>query len=319
MRSVLVILIMFFNLKVLSQEQSNYKEISSKFIAFYNESDYSSLFNLFNEEMKSAFPLKEVKVFFEEMKDSRGIIEQMRFHRTREDKHIYRTIFYKITRDVLISLDDNGEINELYFWRDKPHDLPDLDRNTTKMILPFKGEWFVYWGGTTVAQNYHVEYETQKYAYDILKVANGAPHDGKPEENESYYAYGQDIIAPCDATVVSTITGIHDNVPGKMNPKQLTGNTIVLRTKNNEYLLFAHLKANSIVVKKNDEVKQGQLLGQCGNSGNTTEPHLHLSLQNVEEMDLATGARLFFDRILVNGEIREDYLPVKEDFIKNIN
>lgn len=59
-------------------------------------------------------------------------------------------------------------------------------------------------------------------------------------------------------------------------------------------------------------------LGQCGNSGNTTEARLHLSLQNTIEMSGATGGKLFFDKILVNGEIKEDYLPVKNDNIQNI-
>ena len=83
--------------------------------------------------------------------------------------------------------------------------------------------------------------------------------------------------------------------------------------------MFAHLKEKSIRVKKGQIVKQGDVLGQCGNSGNSTEPHLHLSLQNVENMNIATGAQLFFEKIKVNGEIKEDYLPVKGEKIKNID
>lgn len=59
-------------------------------------------------------------------------------------------------------------------------------------------------------------------------------------------------------------------------------------------------------------------MAKCGNSGNSTEPHLHLQLQNVPDFFQATGARLYFDKILVNGKIREDYMPVKEDLIKNV-
>lgn len=56
-----------------------------------------------------------------------------------------------------------------------------------------------------------------------------------------------------------------------------------------------------------------------GNSGNSTEPHLHLQLQNTRDIHKATGARLVFSRILVNGAPREEYIPVKEDFIKRID
>jgi len=192
-------------------------------------------------------------------------------------------------------------------------------RNSTKMIIPFKEEVFVFWGGTTVEQNYHVAYKNQKYAYDILMVADGASFKGDPLKNENYYIFGKEILAPCNAIVAKVIKGVKDNVPGVLNPDQLTGNTIVLETANKEFILIAHLKEGSILVEEGQEVVQGEVLAQCGNSGNTTEAHLHLSLQNDVEMFNSTGGKLYFDKILVNGELKEDYLPVKEDYIKNIN
>jgi murein DD-endopeptidase MepM/ murein hydrolase activator NlpD len=187
------------------------------------------------------------------------------------------------------------------------------------MILPFEEEWFVYWGGTTEAQNYHVMEMSQQYAYDLLMVKDGSSYDGNPEDNESYYAFGKDIIAPCNARVVRVIDGVPDNIPGEMNKQDLTGNTLVLQTDLGEYILFAHLQQGSIVVEEGQEVVQGELMAKCGNSGNSTEPHLHLSLQNTLEMDDAIGGKLFFERLLVNGQVRMDYLPVKEDFIRNTN
>ena len=112
---------------------------------------------------------------------------------------------------------------------------------------------------------------------------------------------------------------MHDNIPGELNPAQLTGNMVTILTKNNEYILFAHLKEGTVAVEEGQEVKTGDLLGLCGNSGNTTEAHLHLSLQNQLEMMGATGGKLFFENILVNGEIKEDYLPERGDVVENIN
>ena len=186
------------------------------------------------------------------------------------------------------------------------------------MILPFHEEWFVFWGGTTEDQNYHVAHENQKYAYDILIMKDGVSFTGDPKNNESYFAFGKEIIAPCDAKVVKVITGVEDNIPGELNPEQLTGNTIVLETSNKEYILFAHLKHQSIVVREGQFIRQGALLAQCGNSGNTSEPHLHLSLQNTLDMNIATGGKLYFEKILVNGELQRVYLPVKGDVVKNI-
>ena len=64
-------------------------------------------------------------------------------------------------------------------------------------------------------------------------------------------------------------------------------------------------------------IKQGDLLGLCGNSGNSTEPHLHFHIQNVEDMNKATGAKSYFENILVSGELKKDYSPVKTEKVKN--
>ena len=136
--------------------------------------------------------------------------------------------------------------------------------------------------------------------------------------NDDYFVFGKQVIVPCDAIIVEVITGVKDYIPGELNPKQLTGNTVVLKTANAEFLLFAHFKEKSIQVKVGQQVKAGDLLGLCGNSGNSSEPHLHLSLQNVKNMMEAQGGKLFFDNIKVNGEIKQDYLPIKNDKIQNI-
>ena len=58
------------------------------------------------------------------------------------------------------------------------------------------------------------------------------------------------------------------------------------------FLFFAHFKQNSIRVKQGQIIKQGELLGLCGNSGNSSEPHLHFHIQNVENMNIATGVKM---------------------------
>jgi murein DD-endopeptidase MepM/ murein hydrolase activator NlpD len=97
------------------------------------------------------------------------------------------------------------------------------------------------------------------------------------------------------------VDGVKDNVPG---------NTVILKTANNKYLLFAHLKQHSIVVKQSQKVKQGQLLGLCGNSGYSSEPHLHFHIQNVDDITAVTGVKCFFSSILVNGKENADYSAI---------
>jgi murein DD-endopeptidase MepM/ murein hydrolase activator NlpD len=95
------------------------------------------------------------------------------------------------------------------------------------------------------------------------------------------------------------------------------GNTVIIKTSNNEYLFFAHFKRHSIKVKQGQKIQLGDLLGLCGNSGNTAEPHLHFHIQNVEDMGIATGAKAYFERILVNGELVKEHSPVKSEKVKN--
>ncbi|MBA4166509.1 MAG: M23 family metallopeptidase [Chitinophagaceae bacterium] len=76
------------------------------------------------------------------------------------------------------------------------------------------------------------------------------------------------------------------------------------------------LKKHSIIVKEGQRVKRGQILGQCGNSGNSLEPHLHFHIQNVEDLNIATGAKCYFDSIVVNGVFRAHYSQLKMNVSK---
>lgn len=313
----LFILLLLVSVVSFSQEKNNYKKVVSEFQSYYNEGNFNAIYYMFNYSMKKTLPLVKTQAFFADLNSKLGKISQVEFVKLKDKAHIYKMTFASEVRDVSYYIDGNNKIGGLLVTHHKPSDLKVLERNKTKMILPFKEEWTVFWGGTIKEQNYHVAYENQKYAYDILMFKDGKSYKEDAKVNENYYAFGKDIIAPCDAKVVKVITGIKDNIPGELNPEQFTGNTIVLETNNKEYILFAHLKENSIAVREGQFIRQGGLLGQCGNSGNTTEPHLHLSLQNTLDMNIATGGKLYFDRILVNGELKQDYLPVKGDLIKN--
>lgn len=320
MRPALLLLI-FFSLSSFSQdEQPNYERFVSVFTERFNSGDYDGIYDLYDAGMKNTYTNIETRKFFENnINRLTGEIKSMQFYTLQEGAHVYRVVFDKSVADMTVTLSPQNKINGLLISKPKSLGIPILERNTTFMSLPFNGEWFVYWGGVTEAQNYHVREVTQQYAYDILKVKDGASHDGNPLLNESYFAYGEDIIAPCDARVVTVIDDVPDNIPGETNEQQLTGNTIVLQTDRDEYVLLAHLMKGSIFVEEGQDIRKGEILAKCGNSGNSTEAHLHISLQNAADMEDSIGAKLYFDRLKVNGEIRLDYLPVKEDFVSNSN
>ena len=319
MKKRFFIILLFCSVLSFSQEKENYKKVAAQFMELYNKEDYKAIFEMFDTNMKKALPLEKTLLFFQNNIAPAGKIKSMEFLKLRSTAHVYKTTMDSAILDFTISLDAENKINGFFAALHQPESTgPKLERNTTKMQLPFHEEWTVVWGGTTVEQNYHVAYNNQKYAYDILMVENGKSFKTDGKSNEDYYVFGKEVFSPCNAKVVEVITGVKDNIPGRLNPQQLTGNTVVLKTTDGEFILMAHFKEKTIVVKEGDQVKAGQLLGQCGNSGNSSEPHLHISLQNVKNMLEATGGKLFFDKIKVNGEIKEDYLPVKNDKIQNI-
>jgi murein DD-endopeptidase MepM/ murein hydrolase activator NlpD len=290
-----------------------------KFAGYYNGQQYDSVFFLFSSTMRKSLPLEKTSGFLSRLQSDAGAIENYEYVSTQDGFARYKAHFTNSVLWLDISQNRDGNIDGISFIPyDGPGEKNVMPRNLTKMSLPFTGEWFVFWGGDTKEQNYHVENVAQKNAFDIIITdTKGKSYKTDGTRNEDYYAFGQPLIAPCDAEVLIVVDGIADNVPGEMNREQVTGNTVVLKTANNEYLLFAHFKQNSIKVKKGEAVKKGQLLGLCGNSGNSSEPHLHFHIQNKEKMNLSTGIKCYFEKLLVNGIEKSDYSPVKGDRIKN--
>ncbi|SHJ27936.1 Protein of unknown function [Mesonia phycicola] len=320
MRNLSLILLILIPLLSFGQtEKETYKRVSAKFEEYYNSNEYQKVFDLFSTEMKSFLPIEKTTDLVNGLKTQAGKIEKREFTKYENGTYAsYKTNFERALFSVNISLDKNGKINGLFVKPFKESNLPKLERNKTKLILPFKEEWTVFWGGDTKELNYHVESEAQKNAFDIVITdKNGKSFKTDGKTNEDYYAFGKELIAPCDAEVILSVDGVKDNIPGELNPIYVPGNTVILKTENDEFLFFAHFKQNSIVVKQGQKVKQGELLGLCGNSGNSSEAHLHFHIQNIEDMNKATGAKSYFSEIFVNGQLKKDYSPIKGEKVKN--
>jgi len=320
MKKILLLIHFLFMLLSSANAQSPQQALkSSQIVSFYNDARYDSIWRLFSKNMQNNLPLDKTTQFFSGVNNYYGKIEQSAYAYEQAGLATFKITFTKGVMALNFKLDNDDNISAISVTRFIPGDLPQLERNTTKLILPFNGEWIIFWGGDTKEQNQHADVRAQKYAFDMLKVnEHGKSYKTDGKANEDYYAFGQAVIAPCDAEVVLAVDGVKDNKPGDQNPVYLPGNSVILKTRNNEYMLLAHFKQHSVQVKEGDKVKQGQLLGYCGNSGNSSEPHLHVHIQNVEDMNMATGAKCYFDKIIVNGVLKTDYSPVKNDKVGNV-
>jgi Peptidase family M23 len=139
------------------------------------------------------------------------------------------------------------------------------------------GAYLIGHGGSTSASNMHHVHPAQKYALDIARLnAAGMRARGLyPNDLTRYAIFGVPIASPCDGTVKTAVDGFPDQKPGTMDAKNLAGNHVILRCGDADVLL-AHLQRGSVAIRTGATVHTGAPLGRVGNSGNTTEPHLHI-------------------------------------------
>lgn len=314
--------ILFFTLSVCAShaQTPSYVKTLEAFKIHFNENNPQGIFELFGDGMQQKVNLQTTTNIITTFSSNFGNIKSFKFLEKQAQAETYVMTFEKGKQKTQLVLNKNEEIIGLLFQPyDDPNAVAVFDRNTSDFQLPFEGEWFTFWGGDNRAVNYHVINKTQKGAFDfVIRNKRGQSFDKSGTRNEDYFAFGKPLYALCDATVHKVITGVRDNKPGEMNAGQPTGNTVMLKTANEEYIVYAHFEEGTILVKEGDTVKAGQKLGNCGNSGNSSEPHLHLHLQDGENMLDAFGAKTFFNTLMVNGEIKEDYSPVQGDFISPI-
>ncbi len=161
--------------------------------------------------------------------------------------------------------------------------------------FPLNERALVGWGGDRLETNYHVIKPNERWAYDILIP----PAEVKSSKLEDYGIYGAKVMAPATGTVVSINNDEKDVEPGSDDFQSMAGNHIYIRLdESGTYLILAHLKQGSIKVKEGQHVNEGEFLAQVGNSGSSSEPHLHIHHQRQDpskvSMFLAEGLPLYF-------------------------
>ncbi|UCG49110.1 MAG: peptidoglycan DD-metalloendopeptidase family protein [Phycisphaerales bacterium] len=305
-----------------SSPTARFEEVAERMARSINHRDFSAISLDFAKVMLEAFPIEKSKPFFNDLLGRYGRIVRLEAARfVPPNQAIFAARFERGILDVKIVLDDEDKITGLWFLPHKPA-LPAPERNETSLRLPFEGSWLVAWGGDTKQLNQHHDTPNQRFAFDFLGVDQfGRTHRPNPTSNEDYFAFGREVLAPADGVVTEVIDGVRDNAPESMNPYSALGNAVFIRHGRGEVSVLAHFKRASIKVKPGDKVRKGQVLGLCGNSGNSSEPHVHYHLQNTEIIQDATGIKCFFENVTVGKAGRAtqkaDYSPAKGDIIRH--
>jgi hypothetical protein len=150
----------------------------------------------------------------------------------------------------------------------------------------------------------------QRFAIDWLRLRpDGSRYVGDATLNRNYLAYGQEALAVADGIVSAVKDGIPENVPGPssravpITMETIGGNYVILNIGGGAYAFYAHLQPGSITVKVGDHVRQGQVVGLVGNSGNSTEPHLHFHLSDANSPLGGEGIPYAFRSFELEGRI----------------
>lgn len=175
-------------------------------------------------------------------------------------------------------------------------------REPIEVAVPVRGRWAALNSSGTRVPSHGTQAYGQAYAVDLVhepldrpRPAFGSGAWTRPPED--YPAFGQPVLAPADATVVRTHDRERDHGSraswaglaymiaegigrGLLGPNRVLGNHVVLGLDPHGYALVAHLRGGSVRVAPGDRVRAGEQVAECGNTGNSSEPHVHFQVMD---------------------------------------
>lgn len=193
------------------------------------------------------------------------------------------------------------------------------DGEPVVLAYPFAGRWMARNSPARRVPSHGSHLMGTTYAIDFIAVdarGRSAPWSWAAalatEAPESFVGFGAPILAPCAGRVVAAHDGEPDHearrsqltlVPYLLRqPRRvrggapaIAGNHIVIDAEDGgSFVLLAHLRQGSVRVGPGDQVREGQVVGSCGNSGNSTQPHLHIQATDCTDWDRARGLPIAF-------------------------
>ncbi|MGE5659535.1 MAG: urea transporter [Actinomycetota bacterium] len=181
--------------------------------------------------------------------------------------------------------------------------------------LPFSGRWTVWQG----CDGQWTHQGLWRYAYDFLiRDEQGRTHRGSGLHWTDYYAFQKPVLSPIRGWVVRVVRDLPDCAIATVDADDNWGNHVVLYDPRGFYVELSHFAENSIVVNQGDRVERGTLLGRCGNSGYSPQPHIHIQVQLTPDIGGAT-VPFSFANVRVNGEFRAEETPAEGMVLESVS
>ena len=150
------------------------------------------------------------------------------------------------------------------------------DIGSIPLLPPFLGQWQVYQSFNGA----HTHQPPWQHALDFFILEGQTSFRLEGHKLEDYYCYGATVVAPAPGQIVACRDDLPDNPPGEVDTLRNWGNYLQIQIASGAIVVLAHLRQNSLLIKEGDWVAAGQWLANCGNSGRSPQPHLHMHVQN---------------------------------------
>ena len=171
--------------------------------------------------------------------------------------------------------------------------------------MPLSGQWLMQ--AIPGVQSHHRFNPSTEFAVDFFKLGpDGHVVHGDKLDANNFPGYGASVTAAADGTVVAVIADQVQDRPALVKRPEETlsgyykrvdefhmsqmrknfraansGNLVTLRHEAGgvvKYSSYGHLKSGSVRVKVGDAVKQGQVIGEVGDTGDSAAVHLHFQV-----------------------------------------
>lgn len=209
-----------------------------------------------------------------------------------------------------------------------------------QFIFPLRGRWYV--SASSSPRSHHRIRPAHEFALDLIRIgADGRSFRGEGTTPSDYYAFGADVLAVADGTVIAVEQEIPETemplagesrgafarrVLGAMWERDPTGrvaggNYVVIAHPGGEYSVYAHLRYGSVRVAVGQHVGQGEVIGQVGISGDGFEPHLHFAVTDTPDVNYGHGLPVLFANVRPVGfsstiDTRPDRLYLAGEFVE---
>jgi len=210
-------------------------------------------------------------------------------------------------------------------------------------VLPVGGRWYL--ASAPSPRGHHRIRPAHEFALDFIQIGeDGSSYSGDGSSPEDYYAFGEEVVAAADGVVLRAVKDIPETEMPRSGEscrdfavrvldamwtadpsgRIAEGNQVILAHEGGEHSVYVHLRQGSVRVTEGERVKQGQVIGEVGISGDGFQPHLHFQVNDGPEPQFSRGLPVIFANarpvpFSSTIDMKEERLYMAGEFIETVD